>query len=291
MSFDSAKISALETEPMEFRLQLIMDVQRILEKHDLKPNPSLDQFFMKDEEIINLTVESAKLNKKDTVLEIGSGIGNLTKALARQAGKVIAFEVDHRFKPILKGLPPNVEMHYASAVKYFQLRGKFLKKAKFNKVVSNLPYSLLEPLLHNLTFLLYDKVILLIPLKAVKTIQQKPIFSCFFVPKIIATVPKAKFYPQPKTNSAVIDLIRREDPIKTKDLGLFLRWCLYQHEGQLAKNSLMFGLIKWHKIIYGRQITKNQARQIIQKAKINPQLLNSKPESRQIYDAVKEKFK
>ena len=87
-------------------------------------------------------IDSADLDKNDVVLEIGAGTGNLTKKIAKRAGRVIAFEIDKKFKPFLSRLPKNSKVHYENAWKYVQLHGKFKKKKEYNKVVANLPYSL-----------------------------------------------------------------------------------------------------------------------------------------------------
>ncbi len=258
---------------------------------DIVPDPLKDQFFLTNEEIVQKIVSFANLDKTDVVLEVGAGTGNLTKEISKYAGKVIAFEIDKRFKQFLNSLPQNVEVHYENAWDFVQLHGKFRKKKEYNKIISNPPYSFIEPLLHNLTFLIYDKVILLVPLKTLKTLQTSKIFSSFFTFKILLKVPKQSFFPVPKTNSAVIDLIKLPDPIGTKDLGLFLKQYIYQHEGQLVKNSLMEGIIKYSKLVNKKFVTKNEARKIISKTKISKELLEKLPDNPEIYDQVDKKFK
>ncbi len=254
-----------------------MDVKGLLEKYKIKPDPLKDQFFLEDEETIKAMIDLAELTKKDVVLEVGAGIGNLTGEIAKKAKKVIAFEIDKQFLPFLTKLSRNVEVHYENAWSYVQGHGKWKQKRKFNKVISNPPYSFIEQFLHNLTFLEYDKVIFLVPLKFIRTIEENPIFSSFFKPELKFIVAKEKFYPEPRTNSAVINLLKLPDAIKTKNLGLFLRQYMYQHEEQKTKNSLMEGLIKFAKIAYGKSLTKNQAREILKKSKIDKDLLEIPP--------------
>lgn len=168
--------------------------------------------------------------------------------------------------------------------------GKYRKRKEYNKVISNLPYSFIEPFLHNLTFLEYDKVILLFPLKFLKKIKENEVFASFFKAKVLLEVPKEKFYPVPRTNSVVVDLVKLDDPVKTKNLGLFLRQYMYQHEGQLVKNSLMEGIIKYKRLVYSKKVTKNEARMIIQEKEIDKNLLESHPKSPKIYKIVEERF-
>ena len=268
-----------------------MDLQKKLENLKIKPSPSKDQFFLTDEETIKKIVDFADLNKKDVVLEIGAGSGNLTAEIAKRAGKVIAFEIDKRFKPFLDKLPENVEIRYEDAWNSVQGHGKFKQKKEYNKVVSNPPYSFIEPFLHNLTFLEYDKVVLVVPLRFLKKTAKWGIFGSFFKAKVLLEVPKEKFYPIPRTNSAVIDLIKLPDPIKTKNLGLFLRQYMYQHEQQLVKNSLMEGVIKYLKLVHLKNVTKNEARKIISESGIGKDLLEKHPDNPEIYELTQEKFK
>jgi 16S rRNA (adenine1518-N6/adenine1519-N6)-dimethyltransferase len=267
-----------------------MNIPEELNKLAIKPDPLKDQFFLLDEKIIKQIVSFAELTQKDVVLEVGAGIGNLTAEIAQKAGRVIAFEIDKRFKPFLDKLPKNVEIHYENAWNYIQLHGKFKKKKDYNKVVASLPYSFVEQFLHNLTFLKYDQVILLVPKKFIKKVEKSGIFSSFFTPKILLEVSKNKFYPIPRTNSVVIDLIKLRDPLENKNLGLFLRQYIYQHEEQLVKNSLMEGLIKYQKLIHLNKLTKNEARKIISKTKIAKNLLEKPPLTSEIYILVKTEF-
>lgn len=267
-----------------------MNIKDQLEQKRLILDPLKDQFFLEDEEIIEKMISFADLGKKDTVLEIGAGIGNLTRKIAAKAGKVIAFEIDPRFKPFLRNLPKNVEVRWENAWKYVQLRGKYKHKKEYNKVIANPPYSFIEPFLHNLTFLDYDKVILLVPLRFLKKTAKWGIFGSFFKADVKMYVDRHSFYPAPKTNSAVIELLKLPDPLKTKDSGLFLRQYVYQHEGQLVKNSLMEGIIKYADLVHSKKLTKNEARKIITESGIGKGLLEKNPDSFQIYEEISQKL-
>jgi 16S rRNA (adenine1518-N6/adenine1519-N6)-dimethyltransferase len=270
-----------------------MNIKEQLEKAKITPDPLKDQFFLTDGKIIKKIINFAELKKSDVVLEVGAGTGNITGELAKKAGKVIAFEIDERFKPFLSKLPKNVEVHFEDAWNFVQVHGKYKHRKgykKYNKIVSNPPYSFIEPFLHNLTFIRYDKVILLVPNRFLKKTEKWGVFGSFFNPKVLLEVPKKKFFPVPKTNSILIDLIKLPDPVETKNLGRFLRQCMYQHEEQLVKNSLMEGLIKYQKLIFDRALTKNEARKIVSQKDIDQKLLEAKPISSEIYELVEEKF-
>jgi len=267
-----------------------MKTKKLLEKHGITPNPMKDQFFLDDYKAIKKMIKLAELKKKDIVLEIGAGTGNLTREIAKKAGKVITFEIDKRFEPILEKLPSNVEVNYQNAWDFIQLEGKFKKSKIYNKVVSSPPYSFLQPFLHNLTFLEYNKVILLVPLKFVNTIKESGIFSSFFKPEVKTILKKDKFYPKPDIKSAIINLKKLQDPIKTENIGLFLRQYIYRHEPQLVKNSLREGLIKYHLWVNNKRITKNQARKMIKKSGVPQEYLACTPNTNEIYELISRKF-
>lgn len=267
-----------------------MNTKGQLDKLGIIPDPLKDQFFLTDEEIMVKIVASADLHKNDVVLEVGAGVGNLTNELAKKAGRVIAFEIDPRFKPILAKLPKNVEVHFENAWKFVQLHGKFKHKKEYNKVVANLPYSFVEPFLHNLTFLDYDKVILAVPIKFLKKINGWGVFGSFFKATVLLEIPKEKFYPVPRTDSIVIEFIKLPDPLENKNPGLFLRQYLYQHEQQLVKNSLMAGIIKYTRLARSKSLTKNQAREIVAKSGIDKDLLEKYPDNPMVYEEVEKRF-
>jgi 16S rRNA (adenine1518-N6/adenine1519-N6)-dimethyltransferase len=268
-----------------------MKTKSLLKKHNINPNPMKDQFFLDNQKTIEKLVSLANLNNQDIVLEIGAGTGNLTRELAKFAGKVITFEIDDRFIPILESLPSNVDLLVEDAWDSVQLQGKFRKKKEYNKIVASPPYAFLEPFLHNLTFLIYDKVVLLVPMKFVESIKENAVFSSFFQPEIKFKVDKKAFYPQPSITSAAIILHQLPDPLGAKNPGLFLRQYIYQHEQQLVKNSLREGLIVYYQKVNNKKVTKNQARQMVDQSDIPKKYLDQTPNSFQIYHLVESNFK
>lgn len=267
-----------------------MDIQAELIQKGINPNPLKDQFFLLDESVIHQMIAWADVGKDDVVLEVGAGNGALTRQLAAKAKKVIAFEIDSRFKPFLIDMPHNVELHFDDAWDFVQLHGKSRKAREFNKVVANLPYSFVEPLLHNLTFLDYDKAVLLIPQKLADKINTAPVFGSFFTSEQKVVVDKHQFYPVPRTNSVVIELHHKSNPIETHNLALFLRQYMYQHERQKAGNSLREGLIVYWQLVKHEQLTKNQAKAILTEKHIPQSLLQLPPDNAEIYELVSRVF-
>ena len=218
-----------------------MDIKAKIESKKFVPQPLKDQFFLVDEKIIDDLIKFGEVNNADTVLEIGAGFGNVTKEIARSAKKVIAFEIDKRFKPYLDNLPKNVDLHFEDAWDYVQLHGKFEKRRVFNKIISNLPYSFCEKLLHNLTFLEYEKVVLLVPLKFVNTIKENGIFSSFFECVLLETVSRNSFFPVPKTNSFYVVVYKFQD-FPPEPGNRYFSSHFRNNTGQTQKHSFSFHL-------------------------------------------------
>jgi len=263
-----------------------MNIEKVLKDKNIILDVNKDQVFLIDNKIIDDICCLVELNKNDIVLEIGAGIGNITEILSKKAGKVIAFEIDKQFKPFLEKMPSNVEVYYRNILDYSGFKGKYRKKGGFNKIISSLPYSLCEPILHKLTFYEYDKCILVLPKRFVYKIKINPIFSSFFKANILFEIEKQKFYPIPNTNSEVIELIKLNNPIKSKDIKLFLKQYLYKHENQKVKNSLREGIIEYYRMTENRKVTKNNARDIIEKSKISFYLLEKTPDNKEIYERI-----
>ena len=95
-------------------MNLYDETKMLLNQYGLRANKRLGQNFLINEEIIQDIVEKSQINKNDTVIEIGPGLGSLTKALLDNSKKVIAVELDPNMVDILKGrfLNDNLEIIY-----------------------------------------------------------------------------------------------------------------------------------------------------------------------------------
>ncbi|MEK6846147.1 MAG: rRNA adenine N-6-methyltransferase family protein [Nanoarchaeota archaeon] len=217
----------------------------------------LDQHFLEDKEVLKEIIAAAELSKEDLVLEIGAGKGVLTKELAKHCKKVIAIEIDEHLKQELGSLPKKVEIIFGNAL---ELMGAF----SFNKIVSNIPYSLSEPLLKRLLKLKLELAVLLVgkdfyELLTEKESKWKIIVPLFYELEKICDVLRSSFVPPPRTDSVVLKFKIRTKALSTKE-GI-LKEIILQDDKKL-RNALMFALVRV------KGLTKNQAREEIAKIKL-----------------------
>ncbi len=186
----------------------------------IRPRKSLGQNFLKDPHYLKKIVDTAQVGQNDQVLEIGPGLGHLTRLLAERAGKILALELDHRLIPHLRqefSLDRHVEIRAEDALEfsYGALPGTW-------KVVANLPYyistAIIQKLLaHRHSF---TSLTLMLQKEVSDRIVSPPggkeygflsvLVQLYTEPRIAFSVPAGAFTPKPKVDSAVISLMIRE---------------------------------------------------------------------------------
>ena len=203
---------------------------------------ALGQHLLVDARVAKRAAGYASLSEEDTVLEIGPGRGVLTRFLAREAGRVVAIEKDRQFASFLQSMPANVELLFADALRY-PLPG-------FNKVVSNLPYSISSPI----TFLLLERDFQLGVLMYQREFAKRmvapvgsPDYSRLSVEvfrrarcRILEEVPPTAFAPPPRVWSAIVELWPRPCPFKIADGAVFsaVARALFSHRRKSVHNAL-----------------------------------------------------
>ena len=114
--------------------------RRLGSKIPVSPRRELGQHFLVDENILGVIGRLAELDSSDVVLEVGPGLGILTRYLADHVARVHAVEIDRSLAPPLADLPPNVELEFGDAL------AVDLGRLEPTKLVANLPYSVATPL-------------------------------------------------------------------------------------------------------------------------------------------------
>jgi len=184
----------------------------------IKPNKLLGQHFLRDKNVLEKIIEAASLTKDDSVLEVGPGLGVLTRELAKHAGQVVAVEKDKALAEILAKQLINEKIGNVKIIADDILKINF--SALFDsldyKVVANIPYYLTS---HLIRLLLENanppsEIVLLIQKEVAKRICAKPpemsllaVSVQFYAQsKIIASVSRRSFQPAPKVDSAIIKI-------------------------------------------------------------------------------------
>jgi len=208
-----------------------MNVRRLLKEFDIQPRKSLGQNFLVDQRALERIVEAAELGPEDIVLEIGPGLGTLTRLLAAAAGRVVAVELDQRLVEVLKQTLadlPNVQIIHGDILELNpadlleQQRGCFQYK-----VVANLPYYITSAILrHLLTAEVKPRLMVVtVQLEVARRIIAKPgdmsllAVSVQFYgrPRIVTHVKAGAFYPSPQVDSAVIRIDLDDRPVVEVD--------------------------------------------------------------------------
>ena len=218
-------------------MNLQEETKAILNKYHLRANKKLGQNFLINEDVINNIVEGAEISKEDVIIEIGPGIGSLTKALIANAKKVISIELDSNMVDILKarfGIFDNFEVIYGDVLK--TNLADLIEEYDSVKVVANLPYYITTPIIMKL---LEDRL----KLKSITVMVQKEVAericsTCkdreygaitvsvqyYASPSIMMDVLKENFMPSPEVDSSVIKLDLLERPrVDVKDEKMFFR--------------------------------------------------------------------
>lgn len=219
-------------------------IKDIRERYGFRLTKSLGQNFLTDKNIIDNIIEASNIGENDLVIEIGPGIGVITKEAAAKASSVIAVEIDKNLIPILQETladETNVKIINRDILKtdltaVIEEEKKNFPQMESVRIIGNLPYYITTPIIMKL---LEDGV----PADSITVMMQKEVadrikaapgnkergalsvavqYYCQVVK--VTDVPKEVFVPAPKVDSTVLRLdIRKEKPVELKDDKLFFK--------------------------------------------------------------------
>lgn len=225
---------------------LVDETKFILKKYGISANKSLGQNFLINNEVVQGIVEKAEISKEDLVIEIGPGLGTLTKELLEKAGKVIAIELDTRMIEILTDrfkLYNNFELINEDVLKVDLnklIQTNLNMGLKSAKIVANLPYYITTPIIMKL---LEENL----PIESITVMIQKEVadrlieipggknsgaitYSVYYYAKaeeVLKVMPNS-FIPEPAVESKVIKLtIRKEKAVNVKNEELMFKIIKY----------------------------------------------------------------
>lgn len=209
----------------------------VLQKYNFNLQKKFGQNFLIDANILEKIIAAAEVKKDDCILEIGPGIGTMTQYLCENAREVVAVEIDKKLIPIL-------QYDTLSSYNNVTIINEDILKADINaivkeknggkpiKVVANLPYYITTPIIMGL----FEKQV---PLESITIMVQKEVaqrmqtgsgtkdygalslaVQYYAKPQVMMSVPAGCFIPKPNVDSAVIKLVRHDNPpVLVKDEG------------------------------------------------------------------------
>lgn len=252
----------------------ILNAEAVLKRHGLRADKSLGQNFLQDPFGLEAITSAAEIKATDTVLEIGPGLGSLTRYLAVAARQVVAVELDRKMiRPLQTVLAPypNVRVMQGDIL---ELSPKDLITETDYLVVANIPYYITSAVIRHLleSEPKPRRIVLTIQKEVAERICAKPgdmsllalSVQIYGRPQIAARIPAAAFFPAPKVDSAVLIIDIFATPlIKKEIIETFFRLIKagFGQKRKTLRNSLSAGL----------QITPSKAAEMLTRASIDPQ--------------------
>jgi 16S rRNA (adenine1518-N6/adenine1519-N6)-dimethyltransferase len=268
-------VSSVQLDPIS--------VPALLKKYGLRPSKGLGQNFLVDDYALRKVVDAAEISEGDVVLEVGPGLGSLTRYLGIAARQVIAVELDQKLLPALhETLTPfkNVDIVIGDILE--QNPAELLGSAahggeshQFNyKVVANIPYYITSALIRHLleAEIKPSSLVLTVQKEVAQRIcGQPPKMSLLALsvqvygdPKTVTKIPAGAFYPPPKVDSSVVKIDLYPEPlIETGLLPMFFRLAKagFSQKRKTLRNTISAGMA-W---------SKDDAVAVLNNAKIDPQ--------------------
>lgn len=216
------------------------ETMQILNRYKIQANKSLGQNFLVNDEVIDKIIDEANISKDDLIIEIGPGLGVLTKRLLEKCNNVIAVELDTRMIKILQDrFSINIQNSELEIINEDILKvdlNKLINDKKENnkilnvKVVANLPYYISTPIIMKLLGdrLNINEIIVMVQKEVAERLTAKTgtrlsgaityAVDYYSEATSIIKVPKESFIPSPKVESEVIKLeVRKSPKITVKD--------------------------------------------------------------------------
>jgi 16S rRNA (adenine1518-N6/adenine1519-N6)-dimethyltransferase len=198
----------------------------LIRERNIRPKKSKGQNFLIDERVAARHTEFASIEPSDTVLEVGPGFGILTEKLVSVCDRVIAIELD-------TALADHVEKRFGDRVELIRGDALAVPFPKFDRFVSNLPYSISTPIIFKLLEHDFKKAVVMVQKEFAERMvanRGEVDYSRLTVNvyyraecRILETVPASRFEPRPKVDSAIVEIVPRPAPFKVMNETLFFR--------------------------------------------------------------------
>ncbi len=186
----------------------------LLQAHGLRPDKRLGQNFLVDEHALERIAAAAEITPQDGVLEIGPGMGALTRHLALRAARVVAVELDRRLLPILEQVVAAYDNVQVVQGDILQQDPAALMGENPYLVVANIPYYITSAVFRHLLHAgrQPERIVLTIQREVAERICAQAgkmsllalSVQVYGAPKVVARIPAGAFYPAPRVDSAVV---------------------------------------------------------------------------------------
>ncbi len=258
-----------------------LDVPGLLRQAGLRPDKRLGQNFLVDTAALDKVLQSAEIDRDDVVLEIGAGLGSLTRYLAACARHVTAVELDERLFRLLKEVLspyPNVRLVQGNILALDPVGllagGEPENLAGGYVVAANIPYYITSAVIRQLLEARLQpwRMVLTVQREVAERVCAKPgdmsllalSVQVYGQPEITARIPAGAFYPAPQVDSSVVRVRLFDKPVIPREqLKEFFRMAKagFSQKRKTLRNALAGGM-HW---------TPQQAGEILQSAGIDPQ--------------------
>lgn len=258
---------ASASPPVPSPRQTLSYLRRLFEAHGLEAKSKLGQNFLIDLNLLDLIVRTAELDRRDAVLEVGTGTGSLTARLAEQAGVVVTVEIDRTFQPVARqviGERPNVRFVYGDCLAgKNDLNPEMLAEwdraaaaagCSRRKLVANLPYVIATPLITNLLIARDDleRMVVMVQWEIAERLRAavgtkdynalSVLVQSVADVEVVRKVAPSNFYPRPKVDSAIVKIV--PNPAKRARVGDVKRFReflrdLYVHRRKNLRQALV----------------------------------------------------
>ena len=255
---------------------LLNEAKRALNRAGLKARKGLGQHFLVNEQALEMVVEAAELKPSDVVIEVGPGLGILTRELTKRVGKVVAVELDCNLSEMLEkqfAAVPNIDIVNKDILKTnpASLLGGCNVENKY-KVVANLPYYITSVVLRH--FLEAEPkpelMVVMVQKEVAEVIAAGPggmsLLSVgvqvYSKPAIAGIVRAGSFYPPPEVDSAVLSIDVYSKPLVAGDIDGFFNLV---RAGFGAKRKQMV-----NSLARGTGLEKERIRSLLEESGVEP---------------------
>ena len=251
----------------------LLDVPRLLRQSGLRPVQRLGQVFLVDPVALQRVAQAAEIASSDAVLEIGAGLGSLTRYLAARAGSVIAVELDANLIKPLKHVLRSYHNVRVVQGDILELDQSELMQSPDYLVVANIPYYITSALIRHLlnSSIQPKRIVLTVQREVAARICAMPgemsllalSVQVFGLPQIKAHIPAGAFYPPPKIDSAVVRIDLYPSPVippPLLEIFFHIAKAGFSQKRKTLRNSLTGGLA----------LRPNEAERLLHAAGLDP---------------------